>query len=500
MLATVLGIALFGGCARASTPCERLKDISLPHATVVGAAEVVAGSVKVCKVEVESHPTSDSDIRIEVWLPASAAWNGRYVQLGNGGLAGSINSAPLQALASAGYAAAGTDDGHQASPFDGRWALGHPEKVIDYGWRALKETTDAAKPLIISLEGASARYAYFDGCSDGGREALMEAERFPDDFDGIIAGAPAADVTGLIAMFAFSVQQLAAPGAWLGPNALNLLESSALAQCAQGAKYIADPQACRFDAMQLVCRPGGDAAHCLTAGQAAAANAIHHGVIAPDGTIVSPGYTVGGEAEPYPFGETGPPAANWSTWLAGPSQNKSASALAYLFASSYGALLQDASYDILKFDPTSTTEAIKALGRELNSNNADLGRFEKRGGKLIQFHGWNDAAIPAQASLAFFDDLRRKTPNSDQFYRLYMVPGMLHCFGGPGPQGVDWLGLVQAWVEKGEPPGLVVARPSGQGAAGVPPPIRPGDPTQPLCPYPARAADDGKSCLTEAAR
>jgi len=496
---SALGIALAGCGARASTPCQRLKELSLPHATVIDATDVAAGSTEVCKVEVASHPTSDSDIRIEVWLPAPAAWNGRYVQLGNGGLAGAINSAPLQKLASAGYAAAGTDDGHQASPFDGRWALGHPEKVADYGWRALKETTDAAKPLIASLEGVGAKYAYFDGCSDGGREALMEAERFPEDFDGIVAGAPAADVTGLTAIFAFSVQQQAATGAWLGPDALGLLESAALRQCARGAKYIVDPQSCRFDPTQLVCPAGGDRARCLTPAQAAAARAIYRGVVAPDGKVVSPGYTAGGEADPYPIGETGPPAANWSVWLAGPSPDKSASALAALFAGSYGYLLQDPEFDLLKFDPASTTEAIRALARQVNSTDADLGRFGKHG-KLIQFHGWSDAAIPALASITYFDDVRRKTPNADQFYRLYMVPGMLHCGGGPGPQGVDWLGLVRAWVEQGQAPGPIVAGPGGDAGPDVPSPTRSDESTQLLCPYPARAADDGKSCLSGAAR
>src|SRR5579864_8655490 len=183
-VAAMAVLALSGGVARAQTPCASLTSLALPHATVTEAVEVAAGaSGHACKVAVTARPTADSDIRIEVWIPEGAAWNGRFVQLGNGGFAGQIDERDLAGLAAAGYAAAATDDGHQsADETDARWALGHPEKVVDYGWRALKETTEAAKALIRAYQGAAPRYAYFDGCSDGGREALMEAQRFPADF------------------------------------------------------------------------------------------------------------------------------------------------------------------------------------------------------------------------------------------------------------------------------------------------------------------------------
>jgi feruloyl esterase len=217
---------------------------------------------------------------------------------------------------------------------------------------------------------------------------------------------------------------------------------------------------------------------------------------------VSPGYTPGGEAEPYPLGAAGQRLPNWSAWLAGPSKDRSSAALAAAFAAGYGDLLQIADYDLLKFDPASTSEAIRRLAGELNATDADLTRFRDHGGKLIQFHGWSDAAIPAKASIGYFQDVQRKTPHASGFYRLYMVPGMLHCGGGPAPQGVDWLKLVQAWTEHGSPPGPVGAGRPGGRWYDVPPTAQPGDRTQRLCPYPEHTVSAGKRrrCGVRAAR
>ena len=188
----LMGFLGFAGAARADTPCAALTSLSLPHAGVTSAVLTPAGAGKACKINVTARPTADSDIRIEVWIPEGAAWNGRYLQSGTGGFAGSIRSEALAALAAQGFAAAATDDGHQSADFtDARWAADHPDKATDYAYRALKETTDAAKALIAAYRGGPPKYSYFNGCSNGGREALMEAQKFPNDFDGIIAGAPA---------------------------------------------------------------------------------------------------------------------------------------------------------------------------------------------------------------------------------------------------------------------------------------------------------------------
>src|ERR1700733_2634896 len=178
--------------AHAETACADLMKTALPHATVTKAVSEAVGDKQVCKISVTSKPTADSDIRLELWIPEGAAWNGKFVQLGNGGFAGSIPAIQFAGPVRAGYAVSGTDDGHQDPvATNASWALGHPEKVVDFGWRAVKETTDASKALIVAMKGGKIARSYFSGCSDGGREALMTAQRYPTDFDGIVAGAPA---------------------------------------------------------------------------------------------------------------------------------------------------------------------------------------------------------------------------------------------------------------------------------------------------------------------
>ncbi|HEX7945042.1 MAG TPA: tannase/feruloyl esterase family alpha/beta hydrolase, partial [Phenylobacterium sp.] len=226
--------------ARAETACADLANAKLPHAEVTSAKSVQLASGEACQVLVTSRPTQDSDIRIEVLIPVGSAWNGKYAQVGNGGLAGSIPSAQIKARAEAGYASAGTDDGHRPGSRSGAWALGHPEKIKDFAYRSLKETTDAAKALIAVQKGSGPKRSYFVGCSAGGREALMEAQRFPDDFDGIVAGAPANYNTLSTAGRAYMQQTLSRPGGYLDLAALKLLQDTALKQCADGGAFIRD--------------------------------------------------------------------------------------------------------------------------------------------------------------------------------------------------------------------------------------------------------------------
>ncbi|HEY1877904.1 MAG TPA: tannase/feruloyl esterase family alpha/beta hydrolase, partial [Rhizomicrobium sp.] len=214
----------------ASTPCADLVNLKLPHVTITEASMVTVGAAY-CRVLGSAHPTADSDIRFEVVIPQ--AWNGRYLQVGNGGFAGAIPERTMLAPLAQGYAVAGTDDGHQDMVgTDASWALNHPEKVIDFGYRALKETTDAAKAIVAANKGAAPRYSYFQGCSDGGREALMEAQRYPNDFNGIVAGDPANHWTHLLTGAAWNYQALTAtPGSFLTLDKLKLVEAEAVRQC-----------------------------------------------------------------------------------------------------------------------------------------------------------------------------------------------------------------------------------------------------------------------------
>jgi len=222
----LLSLAAAGGAlalasgAHAETSCTDLAHARLAHAEVTQAMEVDAGGKPACKVSVTSRPTADSEIRIEVWIPRGEAWNGKYVQVGNGGLAGQIPVASIKAQAEKGYASAGTDDGHASNGRTAEWAQGHPEKIKDFAWRSLKETTDAAKALITAQKGSPLARSYFLGCSAGGREALMEAQRFPNDFDGIISGAAANYNTQGTAGRAYMMQALNKPGGYLDRPAL----------------------------------------------------------------------------------------------------------------------------------------------------------------------------------------------------------------------------------------------------------------------------------------
>lgn len=466
------------GLAQAEAACSDLKGAKLPHAEVISAASETSGAVSLCKVVVASHPTKDSNIGIEVWIPQGSAWNGKFVQMGNGGFAGSIASARMKATAAAtGYAVAATDDGHQAMGTSANWALGHPEKLVDFGWRALKETTEIGKALVKAQKDGGPKRSYFVGCSDGGREALMEAQRFPGDFDGIVAGAPANYMSLLFGNGAAQQQALARPGGYLDKAALDLLQASALKQCAAaGENYIRDPAACRFDPGALQCKAGAKDG-CLTAPQVASARAIYNGRIDPrTGKAVLRGLSPGGEAL----------GGGWQAWITGPSQDKISQAAGYQFASNafkyfaYG----DPSFDFLKMDLGAQFDRAKAkMSPIIDSENPDLSAFRKRGGKLIQYHGWNDPAIPANSSIRYYGEVNRKMGDTSGFYRMYLVPGMLHCGGGNGPGNVDWISELDRWVESSKPPEGLTATSVANGS-------------QLLCPYPGVARQDGKGGWT----
>jgi hypothetical protein len=442
----------------------------LPHAEVTQATEADAGGKPACKVLVTSRPTPSSEIKIEVWIPRGDAWNGKYVQVGNGGLAGSIPTAQIRLRAAAGYASAGTDDGHVGNGRTAVWALGNPQKIKDFAWRSLKETTDVAKLLIAKHKGSGPERSYFVGCSAGGREALMEAQRYPGDFDGIVAGAPANYNTLSTGGRAYMQQMLSRPGAYLALKDLQLLQNAALMQCANGASFIRDQKACRFDPAVLQCR-SGQAEGCLNAAQVAAARALYNGRPDSRGRSMFPGYTPGGEALPGGF----------QAWNTGPSQDRIFEASGHTISSQFMKyfVYDDPAFDFLTADlgPKYDRDRQK-VARELDAVNPDLTPFKRRGGKLIQWHGWNDPAIPPLGSIRYRDELTARMGRTDDFYRLYMIPGMLHCRGGHGPGEVDWLALIDDWVVKGQAPAALTAR----SEAG---------PTQLLCPYPGVAEGSG---------
>jgi feruloyl esterase len=458
--------------------CAGLTGLRLPHVEITGAAMVPAASAY-CRVEGFAHPTSDSNIGFEVWIPDG--WNGRYLQVGNGGFAGVIPERGMVGPVAQGYAVAGTDDGHQDSVnTSARWALGHPEKQIDFGYRALKETTDAAKAIITAYTGRAPRYSYFQGCSDGGREALMEAQRYPQDFDGIVAGDPANHWTHLLTGAVWNSQALTrTPGSWLSPDKLKLIQAEAVKQCGDEDGVIEDPEGCAFRPAKIRCK-NGDVPDCLTDAELTTLGNIYGGPRNPrTGEKILSGFSPGGENGPQ----------GWGRWITGKTQGDK-DALIYGFGSNFFSYIvhADPNYDILKMNFDSDVAMTdRKFAPTFNSYSPDLSAFRKRGGKLIQYHGWADPAIPALDSVDYYKTVQARMGDTRGFYRLFMAPGMLHCQGGPGPNQLATLPAISRWVEQGTAPDHLVATKYQDND-----PAKPVERVRPLCVYPARATWDGK--------
>lgn len=468
--------------------CKNLASMKLPQTTIVSVELVEAGTFKVpggdplpdlkafCRVTGIAKPSSDSDIKFEVWLPA-AGWNGRLLGAGNGGFAGAVpyesqGGGSLGDGLAEGYAAVGTDTGHEGGPTDAGWAIGHPEKLIDYGYRAIHEATLRAKVIVATFYGRKATHAYFTGCSNGGRQALMEAQRYPDDYDGILAGSPALDDTHLFAGLAsidFVWFGAGEKAGYFPPGKLPAIQAAALAACdsRDGIKdgMIDDPRRCTFDPSTLLCQ-GPETDQCLTQPQLAALRTIYSGQVLAGGAVL-PGYSPGAEAD-----------GGWDGWITSSPQAKSAFhnfALGYFGALVFG----DPKWDFHSFDPDRDIPvADQKLASILNATDPDLRKFVARGGKLILYHGWADQVIQPLTTVDYYGRVRdtigqKATAGS---VRLFMAPGMLHCYGGPGPSSFGQFeagtgdpdtkigAALQRWVEAGTAPDRIVATQHKNGA------------------------------------
>lgn len=500
----------FAASPAAALTCTQLaSSFQRPNTTITTAQIVPAGTFvtpttppqtitnlpQFCRVAGFTTPTSDSHINFEVWVPESG-WNLKYLQAGCGGFCGSISYGSMAEPLRRGYASAATDDGHQASGVDASWAVGHPEKVVDFGYRALKETTDVAKDIIMALKSNSPSRSYFMGCSDGGREALMEAQRYPRDFDGIVAGSPANYWTHLFTGFVWDEKALAATSSGdLSQADLTVVSNAMLAQCAgqdgglSTDQFLNNPPACRFNPEKLS----------LPQDKIAAIKKIFSG---PPG--IFPGYQVGGDEASNP--------ANWPAWVT--DSGNPASALQGLFGNSY---FQNMVFPNSGWTPDTFSiaqnahEADARTGAILNSIDPNLSPFKSHAGKLIQYVGWGDSAISPENDINYYNDVSRVLgPHEDiqDFYRLFMVPGMAHCGGGPGANAFgngingpnpldaadDLLSALDRWVENRVAPDKIIATKYVNNV-----------PTQgiafqrPLCPYPQIAKYNGSGSTTSAA-
>jgi feruloyl esterase len=449
-------------------------------------------------VTADIKPSADSDIKIEVWMPLTG-WNGKYQGQGNGGFAGMITYQGLAGSVSRGFASASTDTGHAGSAIDASWALGHQEKIVDFGYRAVHEMTLKAKAIIQAFYGNQPRKSYFASCSNGGREALMEAQRFPEDYDGIVAGAPANDFTHLLVAGAWDLQALQHDASsYIPADRIPALSTAVLSACDKQDGVpdgiVNNPQACHFDPETLLCKgKESDAASCLTAPQVTALKKIYAGPSNSKGEHIFPGYSTGGEAGP----------GGWPNWITGAAPSRS---LQFAFTAGFfrNMVFDNASWDFqtFNFDTQITTADDKQAG-VLNATNPNLKAFLSRGGKLVIYHGWSDAAIPPLNAVGYYNKVvtTMGTREASQFVRLYMVPGMQHCSGGPGPNSFDQFGsspqtidaqhsvfsAVEEWVEKGAAPSKIIAtKYADDRNPGKDPKI-----TRPLCPYPQVAKYKG---------
>jgi hypothetical protein len=491
MYFSAVALTLLGSRLAMALECGDLKNKAPPNGEITAATLQPAGPFVIppelgpertvtiptfCRVQGVLRPTSDSDIRFEVWLPAEG-WNGRFQGIGNGGFAGSIGYSSLVAAVQGGYAAVATDTGHKAGGTDATWARAHPEKVIDFGWRAIHLTTVAGKSLAEAFYGSPPRRSYFISCSNGGRQGLMEAQRFPEDYDGIASGAPAYNWTGLFTGFVWNAQSLSKPGAVIPTAKTPAIARAVLAQCdaLDGLTdgLVSDPRQCHFDTKKLKCA-GNETDACLTDPQVSALRAIYQGPRTSKGKQIYFGFP--------PGGETTPGSAGWDAWIFGASPGAS---IQNAFGSNFVKHIVGApeNWRPADFNFDRDFKAVQAKTSEtFDAIDPDLSRFAKRGGKLILWHGWSDAAIPAQGTIAYRDQVVRRMGKraADSFLKLFLVPGMHHCGGGAGPSDFGQGGVsaankdpatslsaaLEMWVEQGRAPEQIIARePPRRGAS-----------------------------------
>lgn len=473
--------------------CESLSTLKLPNTTITIASTEqgdlssldnqtpgppLKGLPPFCRVAGTISPVLDSVIGFEVWMPTSN-WNHRFLEVGNGGFSGTPSIHFMAAAVRNGYATASTDTGHHGNGADGSFALGHPEKLIDFGYRSEHETAVKAKAIIAAFYGEPQKRSYWDGCSSGGKQGLMEAQRYPDDFDGIIAGAPANNWEPLLAS-AIWIQQAThlTPASSLPNEKLAILHQAALDACdaSDGVKdgVIRDSLSCHFDPAVTQCK-GTDTA-CLSAEQVEAARKIYAGPVNPrTHERIFPGLEPGSEITWYAFASPAFPIA--------PSHFK------YI-------IFKDPKWDpsTLNFD-TDIAIAEKVDNGTITATNPNLKPFFAHGGKLILYHGLSDGLIAPQNTINYYNAvLKASGPTATHSVRLYLAPGMGHCYGGDGPDTFDLDPPLAAWVEDNKTPGPILAAHFPASA-----PLTKPDRTRPLCPYPEVAKYKGTGSTDDAA-
>ena len=500
MIANV-ALVLFSA-AIAATPCTGLKSLSLPNTTITIAELVPAGSFTppaqaapaadapapqrggapqpagltvpaFCRVAATLKPSSDSEIDIEVWMPAEN-WNGKFQAVGNGGWAGVISYPAMAAALQEGYATASTDTGHKGG--NANFAIGHPEKVVDFAYRAVHETTVKAKAFTTAFYDRGPRLSYWNGCSTGGRQGLMEAQRYPEDFDAILAGAPANYQTHLHTWdLSVAVPVLKDPAAVVPAAKAALLNKAVIAACdaRDGVKdnLLNDPRSCKFDPATLLCK-AGNSENCLTTPQVEAVKRMYAPAKTKAGATIFPGKE--------PGSETG-----WNAIAGG-------QAPAGVSLGSFQVAYENINWDWRSFDIDRDLKIVdEKVGTIINAVNPDLSAFKARGGKLLLYHGWNDTAISPGNTIDYYGTVLSKMgQKQDNWIRLFMAPGMQHCGNGPGPNQVNFMAALERWRESGSAPDQLTAYHVTNNRV---------DMARPLCVYPQLAEYKGTGSTNDAA-
>jgi feruloyl esterase len=433
-----------------------------------GGTNVFAALGQFCRVAVTLKPAPRSDIKAEVWMPSSG-WNGKLQVVGNGGFAGTISYPAMANALAAGYAAASTDTGH-TGPSSNTFA--HEDVLIDFAYRAIHETAVAAKTTVNGFYGNAPRFSYFAGCSTGGRQALTAAQRYPEDFNGIVAGAPASHTSTQAFGQIWFAQALSDPAGALPREKLTLVHDAVLNACdaIDGAKdgVLENPLACTFDPKVLACKPGSDPASCLTDAQVTTVQKVYAGPSnSKTGKQVYVGLERGSELgwNPVPVGY----AVDYFKYIVFKDPNWDPKALNY---------------------DTHVTQAAAGDNLIFDATNADLTAFTRRGGKLIMYQGWGEPGIPPGNLVKYYGQIQSKTASAKDSVRLFMVPGMGHCGGGTGVNTFNMVSPLDEWVSAGKAPSQIPASRVRNGAA---------DRTRPLCAYPQIAIYKGSGSLEDAA-
>lgn len=485
-LMSLLAMALAGASVPAQArTCASLLELAAPTVSITAASTVemarftpsaaavtLSGLPSFCRVILKLSPSTDSDIGVEIWLPTSG-WNGKFLAVGSGGWGGSINYLAMAEALRRGYATSATDDGHTDS--GARFIAGHPEKFIDFAYRAEHAMTVEAKRLIKVFYGDPARYSYWNGCSGGGREGLLQAYRYPDEFDGIIAGDPANMRRNAWALW-LAIQTFKDPDALIPPEKYAMIHRAVLDACDSndGLKdgLIDEPQRCHMDFSRLACA-SADRPDCLTPRQLQSAR-----------TLISPATTNSGQVL-FPRLEPGT-ELRWARLAGGPRPDA-------LFLDQFRYVVyQDPAWDWRHFELERDAAREDAVDKGVDELDPHLAAFAGHGGKLFIYHGWADQQVAPGSSIEFYESVRTLSADPAQaptWIRLFMVPGMAHCAGGEGPDSFDKIGVMERWVERGEAPTRIIAAHRSAGRI---------DRTRPLCPYPQVARYDGAGSIDEA--